>query len=107
MEQETASSLEDVREEAVKSAQEVAETSREGERESLTSERLIDPSVSADSTSLDLQTLSEIASIVSACASVLVGVALLIAVRQLIVMERSRKLETYTSHLISYGDSSF
>lgn len=56
---------------------------------------------------LDLQTLSEIASIVSAFASVLAVVALLIAIRQLIIMEKSRKLETYTSHLISYGDPDF
>jgi hypothetical protein len=57
--------------------------------------------------SFDLQTLSEIASIVSAFASVLVVLALLVAVRQLIIMEKSRKLDTYTAHLISYGDPNF
>lgn len=55
----------------------------------------------------DLQTLSEIASIVSAFASVLVVVALLVAVRQLIIMEKSRKLEAYNLHLTSYGDPDF
>lgn len=57
--------------------------------------------------SLDLQTVSEIADIVSAFTSVLVVLALFIAVRQLISMEKARKLDTYTAHLISYGDKDF
>lgn len=103
MEQEVEPLVESVGGEDLAPPQEPADS----EIESLTADRIADPLVSVESAWLDLQTLSEIASIVSAFASVLVVVALLIAVRQLIIMEKSRKLETYTSHLISYGDSNF
>lgn len=85
----------------------LAQDSTGNEIESLAADRIADPTVPLEAAGFDLQTLSEIASIVSAFASVLVVVALLIAIRQLIIMEKSRKLETYTSHLISYGDSNF